>query len=134
MPNQLIPIDESVRQLTEDGVSTRAQARMLHVGQSTIIRAQQRINTGPNPILPPGYRPERKLPRVPAMAAVAVTLILLAIAAVTLVMARLDRAPARQQVQACVRYDRKTSDIAGITAWDGSCPPGWQAIVLAPAG
>ena len=133
MPNTPVPIDESVRHLSEQGVSTRRQARQLNVSQSTIIRARQRINTGPNPILPPGYKPKRPRPPVPGMAAVAIALILLAAAAVALVMIRAYRDAPPQQVQACVRYDAKTGDLAGITA-GGGCPPGWQVLTLTPSG
>lgn len=134
MPAQPIPIDDDVRLLSERGLSTRQQARQLHVGQSTIIRAQQRINTGPNPILPPGYKPRRRWPKVPGIAAVAVALILLAAVAVVLLMARTIRdGSTPQQVQVCVRYDPKTGDVAGIAA-GGGCPPGWQSVTLTPAG
>jgi hypothetical protein len=128
------PIDESIRELSALGMSTRQMGRRLHLAQSTIVRRRQKINTGPNPILPDGYRPPRRWLRSAAPAALAIALILLAVAAVVAVAARLHPAPAKlPQVTACVRYDTRTGDVTGITA-GGGCPPGWETVTLIPGG
>jgi hypothetical protein len=128
------PIDESIRQLSALGMSTRQMGRRLQVAQSTIVRRRQKINTGPNPILPDEYRPPRHRPALPPSAALAIALILLAVVAVTLVLYRLHPATAKlPQVTACVRYDARTGDVTGFTA-GGGCPPGWKTVTLIPGG
>lgn len=133
MPMQDAKIDESIRQLTLLDWPTRKIARKLGIAQSTVVRRRQKMNTGPNPVLPAGSQPSarRRIPAVRPAAAVAVALLVLAVIAANILWIRFLRSPAiPAQATVCVRYSA-TGNVTGITA-GSSCPSGWKAIVLIP--
>lgn len=143
------PLEDSVRKLSELRWSTRAIARKLGVSQSTVVREQQKINTGPNPIIrvtaaggespgePAASRRlrlgdlRRRRPHLHPGTLLTVALLMLGTVILTVLWARLLHATASPaQVTACVQYD-PAGYVTGITA-GGGCPPGWKTVVLTP--
>jgi hypothetical protein len=145
MPTQPQPeqIEKAVRRYTRKGLTTRQIVRMLanqgvHTSQSTVSRTRQKINSGPHPILPPGYRPPSRTRRVmralrPAGATAALTVALILLAAVCVILIARPRAaatPARTPVPVCVS---KGSALATAVP-AGGCPAGWETVTLLDGG
>lgn len=148
-PHQQPPFEEAVRRLSELGWSTRRIARHLardypHASQSSVVRARQRINTSPQPILrasqpdpdatatqpqPALNQHAATLPRPygPAVLA-AIALLVAAAAAAGIIWGQATAHP--PPVTACVRYSA-SGTVTGLAARPpGGCPPGWQPVTL----
>lgn len=107
-------------------------ARELKTSATTVQRVRTRINTGPNPVLGPADRPPRRRIANPAVL-LAVALTAAAVIAAGLAWARLLNPPApAPQYTLCVQIS-PAGAVSGLASGsDGTCPPQWTAVILAP--
>jgi hypothetical protein len=136
MPNHPIPIEERIRHYTELGYSTREIAPRVRRSQSTVVRVQHRINTGPHPILRPGTEPPARIRRrsLRIRPDIRLMLGLLAVAVAGLTGFLMGTSPGsvrNPQVTACIRMST-AGVVTGITApgGGGTCPPRWETVML----
>lgn len=112
-------------------------ARELKTSPTTVQRVRTKINTGPNPVLRDNTAPaggERAARRAvnPAVL-LAVALTVLAVTAAGVIWARLLNPPApAPQYTLCVQISPKGSVSGLASGSDGTCPPRWTAVILAP--
>lgn len=134
-----VSFDDSVRKFLELGWTNRKIARELDASPTRVQGARTRINTGPHPVLPAGTAApagEEDLPRrrpVTPAVLLAIALTVAAVIAAGLVWDRFLHPPApAPQYTLCVQIS-PAGTVSGVAGGsDGTCPPRWTAVVLAP--
>jgi hypothetical protein len=122
--------EEAVRKYLELGWQNWKIARELKTSATTVQRVRTKINTGPNPVLRDEGGPSRR--HVNQSVLLAVALIALALIVAGVIWGRIVSPPAAPRYTLCVQISPSgaVSGLAGGS--DGTCPPRWTAVVLAP--
>ena len=110
-------------------------ARELKTSPTTVQRERTKIQTGPNPVLldePAAGRTAHRRAVNPAVL-LAIALTAAAVIAAGMIWARLLSPPApAPQYTLCVQFS-PAGAVSGLASGsDGTCPPRWNAVILAP--
>jgi hypothetical protein len=131
--------EEQVRHFMEMKWPNWKIARELHTSTTTVQRERTKIQTGPNPVLDSPPADEKNAPRRKAVnpaVLLAIALTAAAVIAAGLAWARLLNPPAAPapapQYTLCVQVSPGGAVSGLASSSDGTCPPRWTAVILAP--